>query len=105
MVTRRRWFQAAVAAAAAPQLHSAPRVQTFQAVVEAQVERMFHAPGPNPNGLQATPEGLWIYDQGTNRVALVSYDGKALREFATETDKGSGITFDGTALWIASTYN
>jgi streptogramin lyase len=28
-----------------------------------------------------------------------------LREFATDTDKGSGITYDGLTLWIASTYN
>ena len=26
-------------------------------------------------------------------------------QFDTETDRGSGITFDGSALWIASTYN
>jgi len=66
---------------------------------------MFRTPGPNPNGLQATSDGLWIYDQGSNKVALVGFDGKVLREFPTDTDKGSGITWDGTALWIASTYN
>ena len=56
--------------------------------------------------MQATTEGLWIFDQATNRVALVRYDdGKVLREFATDTDQGSGITWDGEALWIASTYN
>jgi len=39
-------------------------------------------------------------------VALVHFhDGSVIREFATETDRGSGITFDGSALWIASTYN
>jgi sugar lactone lactonase YvrE len=45
-------------------------------------------------------------DQGNNRVYLVRYDdGKILREFATEADKASGITYDGEALWLASTYN
>ena len=28
-----------------------------------------------------------------------------LRSFETETDKSSGITFDGEALWIGSTYS
>ena len=105
MLNRRRWLQATAALAGAPQLHSAPHDLNFSTVVEAKVDRMFRTPGPNPNGLQATNDGLWIYDQGTNKVALVGYDGRVVREFPTETDKGSGITWDGTALWIASTYN
>jgi sugar lactone lactonase YvrE len=107
MLNRRRWLEATAAFAAAPQLRAAaPRSSSFTTVVQAEVYRMFRTPGPNPNGLQATTDGLWIYDQGTNRVALVRLDdGKVLREFATDTDKGSGITWDGTALWIASTYN
>jgi streptogramin lyase len=45
-------------------------------------------------------------DQGNNRVYLVRYeDGKVLREFDTAADRASGITFDGEALWLASTYN
>jgi hypothetical protein len=28
------------------------------------VEIAFKAPGPRPNGLQATRDGLWIIDQG-----------------------------------------
>jgi streptogramin lyase len=79
---------------------------SFPAQIAARVERAFHTPGAAPNGLQATSDGLWILDQATNRVALVQYeDGKVLRQFDTETDRGSGITFDGSALWIASTYN
>ena len=74
--------------------------------IASRVQRAFHTPESTPNGLQATSEGLWILDQGTNRVALVRYeDGSVIRQFDTETDRGSGITFDGTALWIASTYN
>ncbi len=70
------------------------------------MERAFRTPGPAPNGLQATSDGLWILDQATNRVALVGYeDGRIVRQFDTETDRGSGITYDGSALWIASTYN
>ncbi len=70
------------------------------------VETVFKSPGPKPNGLQATKEGLWIMDQGEgNRVYLVTYEGgKVLREFGTEADRASGITFDGEAVWLASTY-
>lgn len=70
------------------------------------VETVFKTPGPHPNGLQATDEGLWIIDQANNHVYLVDYkDGKVLRSFLTEADRASGITHDGTALWLASTYN
>ena len=70
------------------------------------VATVFKSPGPKPNGLQATAEGLWIMDQGDDRVYLVDYkSGKTLRDFDTEADKASGITFDGEALWLASTYS
>ena len=69
-------------------------------------EKIFTAPGGgHPNGLQATADGLWILDQGDNKAYLVGYDGKLEREIATESDRGSGIGFDGKHLWIASTYN
>jgi streptogramin lyase len=78
----------------------------FPTQIASRVERAFRTPGPAPNGLQATSEGLWILDQATNRVALVRHeDGQILRQFDTETDRGSGITYDGSAVWIASTYN
>lgn len=70
------------------------------------VETVFKSPGPKPNGLQATKSGLWIMDQGDNRAYLVDYkDGKVLRAVDTEADRASGITFDGEALWLASTYS
>lgn len=71
------------------------------------VEIVFKSPGPQPNGLQATEDGLWIIDQGPgNRAYLVDYrEGQVLRSFDTETDRSSGITYDGEALWIGSTYN
>ena len=70
------------------------------------VKTVFKSPGPKPNGLQATQEGLWIMDQGNNRVYLVDYeDGRVLRDLPTAADRASGITYDGKALWLASTYN
>ena len=74
----------------------------------SKVEIVFRSPnGSKPNGLQATAQGLWIMDQGEgNRVYLVRYeDGHVLRTLDTEADRASGITFDGEALWLASTYN
>ncbi len=71
------------------------------------VEIVFKSPGHQPNGLQATKDGLWIIDQGPgNKAYLVSYDdGKVIRSFDTETDRSSGITFDDGTLWIGSTYS
>lgn len=71
------------------------------------VEIAFKSPTPRPNGLQATPEGLWIIDQGPgSRASLVRYgDGQVIRSFETDTVRPSGITFDGEALWIGSTFS
>jgi outer membrane protein assembly factor BamB len=71
------------------------------------VEIAFKSPGPQPNGLQATKGGLWIIDQSAgSRASLVDYvDGRVLRSFDTDTVRPSGITFDGEALWIGSTFS
>jgi hypothetical protein len=103
---KRRGFLAL--AAAAPVLRAAPaHLDRIPVRKAGKVEIVFKSPGPQPNGLQATKDGLWIMDQGAGSKAyLVSYeDGKVLRSFETETDKSSGITFDGEALWIGSTYS
>ncbi|MEW6755002.1 MAG: hypothetical protein AB1505_29070 [Candidatus Latescibacterota bacterium] len=71
----------------------------------ASIEKVFDAPGPHPNGMQATADGLWILDQHTNQVHLVSYSGQVLEALNTASDRGSGIADAGTALWIASTYS
>jgi streptogramin lyase len=95
-----------LAALACPPLRPAAAAASFPTRIASHVDRAFGTPGAAPNGLQATREGLWILDQATNRVALVRHDdGHVIRQFDTETDRGSGITFDGSALWIASTYN
>ncbi|MGI8988917.1 MAG: hypothetical protein ACR2I2_04915 [Bryobacteraceae bacterium] len=96
-------------AAAAPAAASAARLDIDSIPIRkvGKVEIVFKSPGPQPNGLQATKDGLWIIDQGAgNKAYLVGYDnGKMLRGFETETEKSSGITFDGEALWIGSTYS
>jgi sugar lactone lactonase YvrE len=93
MLARRQFL----AVAAAARIPSRPA---------GKVETVFKTPGPQPNGLQATTDGLWIMDQGDNRVYLVAYEsGKVLRAFDTEANAASGITFDGQSLWLASTYS
>jgi sugar lactone lactonase YvrE len=85
---------------------AAPAWAKEVATRQVHVETVFKTPGPKPNGLQATQDGLWILDQGDNRAYLVDYqEGKVLRALETESKAGSGITYDGEALWIASTYS
>ena len=106
--SRRDWLHSLSLGLVAARTSRAEVTQSinFPTTIAVGVQRAFSTPGPQPNGLQATTEGLWVLDQGNNRVALLEYgDGKVIREFDTETDKGSGITFDGSTLWIASTYN
>jgi streptogramin lyase len=107
---RRREFVAGAAAAAvtAARASGTPRIDPNKVLLRkaGKVEIVFKSPGPQPNGLQATKDGLWVIDQGPgNRAALVTYDGKVLRDFETETERSSGITHDGEALWIGSTYS
>jgi streptogramin lyase len=94
-------------AAAGPALGAAVRLDRIPARKAGKVEIAFRSPGPQPNGLQATKDGLWIIDQGPgNKAYLVDYkDGRTIRGFETETESSSGITFDGEALWIGSTYS
>jgi hypothetical protein len=97
MMIRREFLLGVVCAAAGTASETVQRVK---------VSTEFKSPGPHPNGLQCTHEGLWILDQGDNRAYLVNYDnGRVLRALDTESKAGSGITFDGEALWLASTYS
>ncbi len=93
--------RAALAPAGAPALASVPVRRTAKPVIA------FKSPGPQPNGLQATRDGLWIIDQADGSLAaLVSYaDGSVIRKFNTDTVRPSGITFDGDAIWIGSTFS
>ena len=83
----------------------------------------WYTPCPQPNGLQATDEGVWVIDQKDHPLMAMLLDwetGKILHQFPTETNHSSGIAVeigphgrgstgdkdnakDG-AIWIASTY-
>ena len=71
--------------------------------MDVKIEKMFDFPGRQPNGMQATAEGLWFLDQVSNQAILVSYEGESLRAIDTDSEHGSGITVDGRNLWLAST--
>lgn len=114
MISRRAFFSFAagvpamgvgVRAQSAPSAQ--PSLSTITVRKTGRVEIAFKSPGPQPNGLQATKEGLWIIDQSAgSKVTLVDYaDGRVLRSFETDTVRPSGITFDGEALWIGSTFS
>ena len=45
------------------------------------IEKMFDFPGPQPNGMQATEEGIWFLDQVSNQALLVSYEGETLKSY------------------------
>jgi hypothetical protein len=65
----------------------------------------WYTPGPQPNGLQAVDEGVWVIDQKDLKVYLLDWtEGRTLKEFQTQTNHSSGICWDGEALWVASTF-
>lgn len=71
----------------------------------ASVEKRFKSPGPQPNGLQAAADGLWVIDQVNLKVHKLDWDsGEVLHEFDTETEHSSGITLGDEAVWITSTF-
>jgi outer membrane protein assembly factor BamB len=110
---KRRTFLGLVAAAPAVSAASLPDLGKIPTRKVGKVEVVFKTPAlpgepyGHPNGLQCTPDGLWIIDQAAGSKAyLVSYqDGKILRSFNTETTASSGITYDNGTLWIGSTYS
>ncbi len=115
MLSRRAFFGFAAGTAAtvgvprdaSASLCNPPSLSDIAVRKTGRVEIAFKSPGPQPNGLQATRDGLWIIDQSAGSKAyLVDYDdGRILRSFETDTVRPSGITYDGEALWIGSTFS
>ena len=75
-------------------------------------ERLFRAPFSVPNGLAAAPDGLWIADQVTDRVALVQESEpneygvtQQLKEIVTESSNTSGLCCTSDSLWLAANGN
>jgi streptogramin lyase len=103
---RRREFFGAMAAPAVAQAFD---VASIKSRGTKKVEVAYQSPHSTPNGLQATPEGLWVVDQGKeNWVSLINFaDGKLIREFQVPGLAGaSGLTVDPEGvIWINDTHN
>jgi streptogramin lyase len=86
-------------AASAQEGGKAPDVPTRH----AKVEKVFKAPDIHPNALEATPDGLWIGDQVSERVFKVDWQtGKVLQEMQTESHNTSGIAVGAGYLWLGA---
>lgn len=87
--------------------------RTFKTRPAGNVEILFKAPGISGNGMQCSEEGIWTIDiagsrtdtPGRCKVYLSSYEGKLIREVSPEGTGPSGVGYDGTSLWIGSTYS
>jgi hypothetical protein len=80
----------------APGRGSAP-TPTYQ----AKVEKLFKSPDRYPNALEATPDGLWVADQVSERVLKMDWNtGKVLEDFIAEAHNTSGLAVGGGYLWI-----
>lgn len=67
------------------------------------IEKLWKSPDGNPNGLEATPEGLWVGEQVTDRAYLLDWkNGKVLQKVETESSNTSGIAYGGGYLWMAA---
>ena len=71
---------------------SAPLAAALPARRVGKPEIVYKSPGPHPNGLQATADGLWIMDQGNNRVYLVRYeDGRSCANLIRRQTRPAGL--------------
>lgn len=70
---------------------------------KGKVVKLFKSPDGYPNGLEATPEGLWVGEQITDRAYLLDWKtGEVLKKVETESSNTSGIAYGGGYLWMAA---
>ncbi len=70
------------------------------------VQDMFMHPGPQPNGLQAADDGLWVIDQTDNHLYKLDWeDGSVLEKLPAEVEHSSGVTLGAGHIWISSTFD
>ncbi len=77
--------------------------------VSCRVEKLFRSPYSVPNGIALAPEGLWIADQISDRLALVAMDcpnqygvTRFLRDLPSESSNTSGMCYANGSLWLAA---
>ena len=106
-IKRREFFGTALAAGVAVTARSLnaqetpaqpPRTWT------ATVEKLWNIPSyKNMNALEASPDGLWIGDQVTEKVCRVDWNtGKILDEVLCESHNISGLAVGGGYIWAGS---
>ena len=67
------------------------------------VEILYQSPEGHPNGLEATPEGLWVAEQISDRAHLLDWEtGKSLTAYDTQSSNTSGLAYGGGYLWMAA---
>src|SRR5262245_59418778 len=71
-------------------------------VRKATITKLFKSPDGHPNALDASPEGLSIGEQVTDRAILMDLNGKVLRAIETECHNCSGIAVGGGSLWMSA---
>ena len=66
------------------------------------LETTLAPPATMPNGLQASEEGLWVIDQGTEEIRLLDANLNPVRTIPTTAENASGLTIGGGYFWIGS---
>lgn len=67
------------------------------------IEKVWKSPEGNPNGLEATADGLWVGEQITDRAHLLDWKtGKPLTSYDTQSSNTSGIAAGGGYVFMAA---
>jgi streptogramin lyase len=75
----------------------APKAPTYA----PKMEMLWKSPDRYPNALEASPEGLWLGDQVSERINLLDWKtGKVLEDFIGEAHNTSGIAVGGGHIWV-----
>lgn len=112
-LTKREVLGAGLSLSLAALLPSAGRAAQGTAAPAAATSRqartvpVFTCPEGFPNGLSASPQGLWIAEQKRadgpstgEKAMLVDWSGRLLRTVVTPARNTSGIAWDGESIWM-----
>lgn len=67
------------------------------------VEKLYQSPEGNPNGLEATAEGLWVGEQISDRAYLLDWEtGRPLAKYETQSSNTSGIAAGGGFVFMGA---
>ena len=96
MISRRAWLAAMTATAFAAK-------QDYPVKRRKKVELLFKSPDGNPNGLEATTDGLWVGEQVTDRAYLLDLKtGHVKAKHETQSSNTSGIAAGAGYVFMAA---